>query len=156
MDFDDWKSYLPSYRFPSFLRTCFACLGVLILGSSLLLFLVLPSIFTYINTLDEAPIVDISVGSFLQLDGYRLEILALENDTRCPGETLCSPPGSATVRLRDTLSESKYVIHYNEASSFSDLVSLPKGYVIRVVNILPDSVSDAYTLRLQIFQPAKE
>ena len=109
MDFDDWKSYLPRYHFPSFLRTCFGCLGALILGSSLLLFLVLPSIFTYINTLDEAPIVDISVGSFLQLDGYRLEILALENDTRCPGETLCSPPSSATVRFRDTLSSTLYI-----------------------------------------------
>jgi len=51
MTIDDWKPYLPTYRFPSYLRTCLGCLALLIFTSSLILFLVLPLIFNYINTL---------------------------------------------------------------------------------------------------------
>jgi hypothetical protein len=158
MHLSDWKAYLPIYRFPPFFRNCFGCLAMLLVGIGLALFLLLPAIFSTINSLDTEPILDIPVGSFLDLDGYRLAILAVENDNRCPGDLVCTPPGSATVRFRSTLDQAEHVLDYFEDSDFSDSVSLPLGYFVRVRAIFPDSASSpaAYTVRLQVFYPAKE
>lgn len=158
MELSDWKSYLPIYRFPPWLRNCFGCLGLLLILSGLLIFLILPSIFTYINSLDTEPIVDIQVGSFIELEEYQLDILAVENDTRCQGETICDPAGSVVVRLRDTWNDNEYVIEYMEDRAFSDAISLPLGYLIRVVSVSPDSISspDSYRVRFQVFQPPED
>lgn len=154
MELDNWKVYLPKYHFPPFLRTCFGCFAILVSGAGILIFLILPAVFTYINSFDAEPIYDISVGSFLDLEVYRLDLLAVENDTRCLGEAICSPPGSARVRFRNTFDQSEHVVEFTEASDFSEVVSLPLGYVARIIHISPDSaaVPNAYTVRFQIFQ----
>lgn len=156
MNLADWQVYLPVYRFPQWLRSCFGCFGVLLVIAGLLIFLILPSIFVYINSLDTKPVVDGSVGSLIDLDRYQLNILAVENDTRCMG--ICSPPGSVTIRLQSTFDNREYTIKYLEDSEFSDAVSLPLGYLIRVISISPDSASpqQSYTVRFQIFQPPED
>jgi len=155
MEWDNWRSYLPNYRFPNFLKGCFGCLALLLVGASVLIFFILPSVFGYINSFDAEPIFDIQVGTFLSLDGYRLDILGVENDTRCPGETTCSPPGSAIVHFRNTFDQVEQTIEFSEGSDFSDVVSLPQGYAVRVIGVSPDSFSpsNTYTVRFQIFQP---
>lgn len=155
---DEWKSYLPEYHFPPFLRSCFSCLGLLIISSGVLVFFVLPSIFDYISSLDNQPIIDVEVGSSLDLTLYNLNIIAVEQDSRCPGDTICSPPGSVWVRFKNTFDNSEYHIEYSEASDFSEIVSLPKGYLVRVVNVYPESLSspESYVVRLQVFNPPSE
>ena len=158
MNLADWQTYLPVYRFPQWLRSCFGCFGVLLVIAGLLIFLILPSIFVYINSLDTKPVVDGSVGSFIDLGRYRLKILAVENDTRCTDDTICNPSGSVTIRIQSTLDNSEYTIEYLGDSEFSDVISLPLGYLIRVISISPDSESpqESYTVRFQIFQPPED
>lgn len=158
MERDNWRSYLPKYHFPPFLRTCFTCLAIWVSGAGILIFLILPVVFTYINSFDAQPIYDISVGSFLDLDVYRLVLLAVENDTRCPGEAVCSPPGSVGVRFRITFDQSEYIVEFSEARDFSEVASLPLGYLARIIQVSPDSAVDpnAYTVRFQIFQPPED
>jgi len=155
MEWDNWRSYLPNYRFPNFLKGCFSCLALLLIGAGVLVFFILPSVFSYINSLDAEPILDVQVGTFLSLDSYRLDVLSVENDTRCPGETTCSPPGSVIVRFRNTSDQVEQTIEFSEASDFSDVVSLPQGYAVRIIGVSPDSFSpsNTYTVRFQIFQP---
>lgn len=155
MELDNWRPYLPTYHFPSFLRTCFTCLAVSLLGVGILIFIILPAIFNYINSLDEEPIFDTQVGSFLDLGMYRLEVLVVENDTRCPRETFCSAQGSATIRFRNTWDQAKHSIQFSEEHDISDAVSLPLGYVVRIIELAPESASpqNTYTLRFQIFRP---
>ncbi|MEO1666709.1 MAG: hypothetical protein AAFU54_18875 [Chloroflexota bacterium] len=155
----EWTSYLPEYRFPSYLRNCFGCFAVIIVLSAVVIFLGLPSLFTYINSLDQEPVIDVAVGAALPLeDSYSIEVISVENDTRCPGEATCSPPGSVVVRFRNTLNNLEYVLEYAEGSDFSDVVSLPEGYVVRIVNVFPDSSSpsNSYRVRFQIFNPPSE
>jgi hypothetical protein len=155
MEWGNWRTYLPSYRFPNFLKGCFGCLGFSLVGASVLIFFILPSIFSYINSLDVEPIFDVEVGAFLDLGEYRLDLLNVENDTRCPGETNCTPPGSAIVRFRNTFDLAEQTIEFSEGGDFSDVVSIPQGYAIRVIDVSPDSYSPSnnYTVRFQIFQP---
>jgi hypothetical protein len=155
---DDWKSYLPHYRFPPFLRTCFGCSAILIILCGLFVLLVLPVLFRTINSLDEEPILDVAVGSSLDLTIYSLEVVSVEDDSRCSGEAVCSPPGSVWVRFRNTLHGSEYRIEFSESSDFSEIVSLPGGYRVRVINVLPESLSspDSYVVRFQVFKPPVE
>lgn len=155
---DEWKSYLPEYHFPPFLRSCFSCSALLIILFAAFVFFVLPSIFAYINSLDNEPILDVGVGSSLDLTLYNLNIVAVEQDSRCPGHTICSPPGSVWVRFKNTFDNSEYRIEYSEASDFSEIVSLPKGYWVRVVNVYPESLSssESYVVRFQVFNPPSE
>ena len=158
MNLTDWQAYLPVYRFPQWLRSCFGCFGVLLVIAGLLIFLILPSIFVYINSLDTKPVVDGSVGSLIDLGRYQLNILAIENDTRCAGDSICNPSGSVTIRVRSTFDDSEYTIKYLEDNDFSDAISLPLGYLIRVISISPDSESpqQPYKVRFQIFQPPED
>jgi hypothetical protein len=155
---NEWKSYLPHYRFPPFLRTCFGCSAILIILCGLFVLLVLPFIFRTINSLNEESILDVAVGSSLDLTIYSLEVVSVEDDSRCSGDMVCSPPGSVWVRFRNTLYGSEYRIEFSESGDFSEIVSLPGGYRIRVINVWPKSLSspDLYKVRFQVFKPPAE
>lgn len=60
---NSWKTYLPEYRLPRFLQYCFGCLALFMIVLAIVIFLGLPMIFSYINSLDTARVLDEAVTS---------------------------------------------------------------------------------------------
>lgn len=148
----EWKSYLPQYHFPHWLRLSCTCLGLSLVGSGIVIFFVIPGIIAYVVTLDEFPLIEIGRGATVHVGDYGLTLVRVERDTRCPGVTVCSPPGTVFLVFSTRISNDDYVIEYVENTAFSDSVALPQGYLLRVVRVSPESsMPDTnYVVELQI------
>jgi hypothetical protein len=151
----EWKSYFPQYHFPHWLRLSCTCLGLLIVGSGIVIFFVIPGIIAYVVTLDEFPLIEIGRGATVQVGDYGLTFVRVGQDTRCPGVTVRSPTGTVFLVFSTSVSSDDYVIEYVENTAFSDSVALPQGYLLRVVRVSPESsMSDTnYVVELQIVKP---
>ncbi|MDQ7024743.1 MAG: hypothetical protein Q9P01_09250 [Anaerolineae bacterium] len=153
-----WKMYLPEYRLPHFLVYCFGCFGLFIVAIALLIFLVLPGIFTYLDSLDRSPVFDVPLGSTVTVGAFSISVLAIERDNRCPTETICPASASVFVVFRTSLEEREYRLEYFEDSDFSDPITLSAGHLIRIVSVSPDfpSRTQDYLVRFQVFEPPSE
>ena len=151
----EWKSYLPLYHFPRWLRLSCTCLGLLIVGSGIVIFFVIPGIIAYVVTLDEFPLIEIGREATVHVGDYGLTLLRVERDTRCPSETVCSTPGTVLLVFSTTVTSAEYRVEYIENTPFSNSVALPHGYLMRVVRVLPESsMPDTnYVVELQVVKP---
>lgn len=150
-----WTSYLPVYRFPRILQLACGCLGLMLLGSGLFTFLIAPSLIAYIVTLDEQAELEIQVGQSLTIAGYDLRLDSVTNDTRCTGTSPCETPGTVTLIFSTTQTTDDMVIVFIEGTTFSDPISLPRGYLMRVTTVSPDgaAVEEDYTIQIQLLEP---
>jgi len=150
-----WRSYLPEYRFPRILRLTCGCLGVLLLGGGLFTFLIAPGLIAYIVTLDEGAVLEIRVGESVMVDDYDLRLESVSDDTRCAGTNLCETAGTVTLIFSTTQTTDDSVVVFVEGTSFSDPVTLPGGYLMRVTAVSPSrAVAERdYIIQLQLFEP---
>ena len=151
-----WRSYLPEYRFPRILRLTCGCLGLLLLGGGLFTFMIAPGLIAYIVTLDEGAVLEIRVGQSLTIDdNYDLRLEAVTDDTRCAETSLCDTAGTVTLIFSTTQTTDDSVVVFVEGTSFSDPVTLPGGYLMRVTAVSPSrAVAERdYTIQLQLFEP---
>ena len=150
-----WRSYLPVYRFPRVLQLTCGCLGLLLLGGGLFTFLIAPGLIAYIVTLDEGAVLEIRVGESVMVDDYDLRLESVSDDTRCAGTNLCDTAGTVTLIFSTTQTTDDSVVVFVEGTSFSDPVTLPGGYLMRVTAVSPSrAVAERdYTIQLQLFEP---
>ena len=150
-----FNEYLPKYIFPPFLRLGCGCLALVLVASGLFIFLVVPSIFAYIVTLDEYPPLEIHLGESLSLEDFTVSLVAMENDTRCLHLTTCSMPGSVDLIFTTSLDDRDYHVTYIErleGETASDPIALPSGYLLRVMAILATTDADNDLIQFQVFK----
>lgn len=149
-----WKAYFPKYHFPRFLRVTCGCLALILTGTGVFVFLVAPSVISYIVTLDRSPILEVSTGATVSLGEYGLHLVRVENHTHCLEDAVCDPVGSAELTFSTTVYRNEYVVMYMEDTGFSDPVSLPLDYLMRVISVSPNIPNENYTVQLEIFKPS--
>ena len=145
-----FNDYLPKYVFPRFLRLGCGCLAFLLVASGLFIFLVVPSIFAYIVTLDEYPPLEIHLGESLSLEDLTVSLVAMENDTRCLHLTTCSMPGSVDLIFTTSLDDRDYLVTYVEGETAPDPIAMPLGYLLRVMTVLP--VTEDSLVQFHVFK----
>lgn len=145
-----WQAYMPRYRFPPFLRWSCGCLGLALVGIGLVIFWLLPGIFSYLLSFEASPTVDVAVGASVNLDAYDLTFLRVERDTRCSEETACPSPGRVGLVFATTGNAEEYVVNYVEGTEFSAFVELPEGYRFRITGMSPPMPGSAARYRAEI------
>ena len=133
-----WTDYLPRYRLPRALTACFGCLALLMISGGLLIFLGMPALFNFINSLDPEPILDVAIGSSVTVGDVTITLVGLEDDSR--------------VRFRTSLDDQERSVIYSQGAEYADLVALPRDYALRVLSIAPA----ADVVRFQLFHPSAE
>lgn len=149
-----WTSYLPVYRFPHALRLSCGCLGLLLLGGGIFIFLIAPGLIAYVVTLDEQPVLEISTGQTVAIGDYGLHFIRVASDSRCSGNASCDPAGAVTLIFSTTHNNEEITVVI-EGTEYSEPIALPGGYLMRVISVSADAPArgDRYTVRIQIFQP---
>lgn len=107
-----WRAYLPEYRLPRFFVYCFGCFGLFIVGLALVIFLVLPGVFSYLNSLDRSPVFDIPLGSTVDVGAFSISVLSVERNSSCSNPQGCPASDSVRVRFRTSLEEADYMLEY--------------------------------------------
>lgn len=148
----DFNEYLPKYIFPRFLRQGCTCLALVLVASALFIFLVVPSLFAYIVTLDEYPPLEIHLGESLVLEDFTVSLLAIENDTRCLHLATCSVTGSVELIFTTSLDDRNYTVTYIEGETASEPIALPLAYVLRVMAVLPAPEEEDSLVQFHVFK----
>ncbi|MGB7337697.1 MAG: hypothetical protein WBC91_02310 [Phototrophicaceae bacterium] len=130
-----FNDYLPRYDFPRFLRLSCGCLALFLFVSGLFIFLVVPRIFAYIVTFDEYPPLEIQLGETLSLEDFAITLISIENDSRCLDSASCSIRGSVDLIFSTSLDDRNYRVTYIEGTVASDPISMPLGYLLRVMAV---------------------
>ncbi|MEM9955370.1 MAG: hypothetical protein AAF846_27450 [Chloroflexota bacterium] len=142
------NDYLPKYVFPRFLRRGCGCLALMLIASAALIFLVIPSFFAYIVTLDEYPPLDIQVGETRYLDDFAISLVAIENESTCVDTTPCLTNMSFDLTFSTTFDERTYTVSYIAGEPAPDPIALPLDYLLRVVAVS----TDATTAQFYVFK----
>lgn len=147
-----FNEYLPKYVFPRFLRMGCGCLALILIASALLIFLLVPSLFAYIVTLDEYPPLDIRVGETLSLEDFAISFVAIENESACLDIATCSTNASLDLIFSTNLDEHTYTVTYIAGETAPDPIALPLDYLLRVVTVSDDMTAvQFYVFKLPAF-----